>query len=71
LNPNAVVTSLYAGAKIVWPPTLSSQQDVENGIPVKLGSPCERGICLRDDEGPSSVEGMALLWRNCSRQACH
>jgi hypothetical protein len=64
LNPDAVATSLYAGAKIVWLPTLSSQQDVENGIPAKLGRPRERGICLLDDEGrlvPQALQIMDLV----------
>jgi Family of unknown function (DUF6282) len=64
LNPDAVATSLHAGAKIVWLPTLSSQQDVENGIPARLGRPRERGICLLDDEGrlvPAVLQIMDLV----------
>src|SRR4029078_2869429 len=37
LNPPAVETALRAGAAIVWLPTISSQQDVENGVTAMLG----------------------------------
>jgi hypothetical protein len=67
LNPDAVETSLHAGAKIVWLPTLSSQQDVDNGIPAKLGRPRERGISLLDDEGrlvPEVLQIMEMVARH-------
>jgi Family of unknown function (DUF6282) len=51
LNPDAVQTSLRAGAKVVWLPTLSSQQDVDNGIAARLGRPRERGISVLREDG--------------------
>ncbi len=50
LNPGAVETALRDGAAIVWLPTISSQQDVENGVAAMLGVPGP-GIRLLDDEG--------------------
>jgi hypothetical protein len=66
VNPDAVQTSLHAGARIVWLPTLSSQQDVENGIPARLGRPGQRGIRLLDDQGrlvPAVLRIMDLVAR--------
>jgi hypothetical protein len=37
MNPAAVEVALRLGAKIVWLPTLSSRQDVENGVAAQLG----------------------------------
>src|SRR3954466_7261368 len=39
VNPAAVEVALELGARIVWLPTLSSRQDVENGIAAMLGIP--------------------------------
>ena len=50
LNPGAVETALHDGAAIVWLPTISSQQDVENGVAALLGVPGP-GIKLFDDNG--------------------
>ncbi len=50
LNPGAVETALRDGAAIVWLPTISSQQDVENGVAAMLGIPGP-GIRLLDDQG--------------------
>jgi hypothetical protein len=50
LNPGAVETALRDGAAIVWLPTISSQQDVDNGVAALLGVPGP-GITLLDDAG--------------------
>jgi hypothetical protein len=50
LNPVAVEVALRLGAKIVWLPTLSSQQDVENGLAAYLGMPLQ-GLRVIDDDG--------------------
>jgi hypothetical protein len=63
LNPGAVETALRDGAAIVWLPTISSQQDVENGVAALLGIP-GRGIELLDDDGrlvPEVEEILALV----------
>ncbi len=39
LNPAAVETALGLGGRIVWLPTLSSRQDVVNGVAEQLGIP--------------------------------
>jgi hypothetical protein len=49
LNPGAVETALRDGAAIVWLPTISSQQDVLNGVAALLGVPGE-GIELLDEQ---------------------
>src|SRR3989442_3641491 len=50
VNPAAVETALRLGAKIVWLPTLTSRQDVENGVAAKLGI-SGPGISILDDHG--------------------
>ncbi len=50
LNPEAVEIALRLGAKIVWLPTLSSQQDVDNGLAAYLGRPLN-GIRVIDEDG--------------------
>ena len=63
LNPGAVETALRDGAAIVWLPTISSQQDVENGVAAFLGVPGE-GIRLLDEDGnvlPEVQEILALV----------
>jgi hypothetical protein len=60
LNPAAVETALRDGAAIVWLPTISSQQDVENGVAALLGVPGP-GIRLLDDEGRLRQEAEEIL----------
>ena len=60
LNPGAVETALRDGAAIVWLPTISSQQDVENGVAAFLGVPGE-GIRLLDDDGKLRAEVQEIL----------
>lgn len=50
LNPGAVETALRDGAAVVWLPTISSQQDVENGVAAMLNIPGV-GIELLDEHG--------------------
>jgi hypothetical protein len=50
VNPSAVEVALRLGAKVVWLPTLSGRQDVENGIAARLGIPGP-GISVCDGEG--------------------
>jgi hypothetical protein len=50
VNPAAVEVALRLGAKVVWLPTLSSRQDVDNGIGARLGIPGP-GICVCDEQG--------------------
>ncbi|MGZ6966521.1 MAG: DUF6282 family protein [Acidimicrobiia bacterium] len=62
LNPAAVETALRLGGRIVWLPTLSSRQDVENGVAEQLGIPGP-GLTVVDDEGellPAAHEIAAL-----------
>ena len=49
LNPGAVEVALRDGAVIVWLPTISSQQDVENGVVAFLGL-TGPGIRILDDD---------------------
>lgn len=60
LNPGAVETALRDGAAIVWLPTISSQQDVENGVAAMLGIPGE-GIVLLDEAGKLRPEVHEIL----------
>jgi hypothetical protein len=60
LNPGAVETALRDGAAIVWLPTISSQQDVENGVAAFLGVPGE-GIRLLDEDGNLRSEVHEIL----------
>jgi hypothetical protein len=50
VNPTAVETALRDGAAVVWLPTISSRQDVRNGVAALLGIPGD-GIELLDQEG--------------------
>jgi len=50
LNPAAVETALGLGGRIVWLPTLSSRQDVVNGVAAQLGIPGP-GLVVIDDDG--------------------
>jgi hypothetical protein len=65
LNPYAVETALRQGAAIVWLPTLSSQQDVDNGVAAQLGLPLD-GIRVTTADDPTRLtddaqEVMALV----------
>ena len=63
LNPAAVETALRDGAAIVWLPTISSQQDVVNGVAAMLGIPGP-GIELLDEQQrlvPEVEEILALV----------
>ena len=50
VNPTAVETALRDGAAIVWLPTISSHQDVLNGVAALLGIP-GAGIEVLDEGG--------------------
>lgn len=50
MNPAAVEVALALGARIVWLPTLSSGQDVDNGVAAQLGIPGP-GIRITDADG--------------------
>jgi hypothetical protein len=63
VNPAAVETALRLGARVVWLPTLSSRQDVRNGIAARLGFPGP-GIAVCDDDGellPETCEVLDLV----------
>jgi hypothetical protein len=62
LNPAAVESALRLGGRIVWFPTLSSRQDVENGVAAQLGIPGP-GLAVVDEDGdllPAAREIAAL-----------
>jgi Family of unknown function (DUF6282) len=50
LNPAAVETALRLGGRVVWLPTLSSRQDVINGVAAQLGL-TGPGLAVIDDDG--------------------
>src|SRR5206468_6647170 len=50
VNPAAVETALRLGARLVWLPTLSSAQDVANGVAEELGLPGP-GLRVTDKHG--------------------
>jgi hypothetical protein len=63
MNPAAVEVALRLGAKVVWLPTLSSRQDVVNGVAAKLGR-SGPGLVVTDDEGallPATRDILALV----------
>jgi hypothetical protein len=62
VNPAAVEVALRLGAKIVWLPTLSSRQDVENGVAAQLGIPGP-GIAVTEegDDGALLAEAHEVL----------
>src|SRR5262245_62697017 len=60
VNPAAVETALALGAQIVWLPTLSSRQDVENGLAAMLGIPGP-GLVVIDDDGELTDETREVL----------
>lgn len=49
VNPAAVEVALRLGARVVWLPTLSSRQDVINGVAAQLGIPGP-GIVVTDED---------------------
>jgi len=63
MNPAAVEVALRLGAKIVWLPTLSSRQDVVNGVAAQLGLPGPGLVVTGDDGGllAETVEILALV----------
>jgi hypothetical protein len=63
VNPAAVEVALGLGARIVWLPTLSSRQDVDNGVAAQLGIPGP-GIVVTDADDrllPETDEVVALV----------
>ncbi|HET9730936.1 MAG TPA: DUF6282 family protein, partial [Acidimicrobiia bacterium] len=60
VNPAAVEVALDLGARIVWLPTLSSRQDVENGVAAQLGIPGP-GLVVVDDNGALSADTQEVL----------
>jgi hypothetical protein len=60
VNPAAVETALRLGARIVWLPTLTSRQDVLNGVAAQLGIPGP-GLTVTDDDGDLLPETRAVL----------
>ena len=65
LNPAAVETALGLGGRIVWLPTLSSRQDVLNGVAEQLGIPGP-GLVVIDEDGEilPEVPEIAALCRD-------
>jgi hypothetical protein len=63
VNPAAVEVALGLGARIVWLPTLSSRQDVENGIAAMLGIPGPGLVVTDADDAllPETREVLALV----------
>jgi hypothetical protein len=60
MNPAAVEVALGLGARIVWLPTLSSAQDVANGVAAQLGLPGP-GLRVTDDDGELTAATRAVL----------
>jgi hypothetical protein len=62
VNPAAVESALRLGAKIVWLPTLSSRQDVVNGVAAQLGIPGPGYVVTDADDEllPETLEVLAL-----------
>ena len=60
MNPAAVETALLLGARIVWLPTLSSAQDVANGVAAQLGIHGP-GLRIVDDGGELTSETREIL----------
>jgi hypothetical protein len=63
VNPAAVEVALDLGARVVWLPTLSSRQDVVNGVAAQLGIPGP-GLVVTDADGallPETHEVLALV----------
>jgi hypothetical protein len=60
LNPAAVEVALRLGARIVWLPTLSSRQDVVNGVAAQLGIPGP-GLVVTDEDDQLLPETREVL----------
>jgi hypothetical protein len=60
VNPTAVETALRDGAAVVWLPTISSRQDVVNGVAALLGI-SGAGIELLDERGDLRREVQDVL----------
>jgi hypothetical protein len=63
VNPAAVEVALRTGARIVWLPTLSSRQDVINGVAARLGRKGP-GLVVTDEDDqllPETREVLALV----------
>jgi hypothetical protein len=60
MNPAAVEVALRLGARIVWLPTLSSMQDVVNGVAAQLGLPGP-GISVIDADGELTPDTREVL----------
>jgi hypothetical protein len=55
VNPWAVEVALQHGAAIVWLPTLSSQQDIDNGVAAALGMPVTDGLRVTQADDPRQL----------------
>ena len=60
VNPAAVETALRLGGRIVWLPTLSSAQDVANGVAAQLGI-AGPGLRVLDDDGALTGDVQEVL----------
>ena len=60
VNPAAVEVALRLGARIVWLPTLSSAQDVANGVAAQLGIPGP-GLRVIDEDDGLTADTLAVL----------
>jgi Family of unknown function (DUF6282) len=60
VNPAAVEAALRTGAKVVWLPTLSSEQDQRNGVAAQLGIPGP-GCRVVDDKRELTADARAVL----------
>ncbi len=60
VNPAAVEVALDLGARIVWLPTLSSHQDVVNGVAAQLGIPGP-GLVVTDADDSLLTETREVL----------
>ena len=63
VNPAAVEVALGLGARVVWLPTLSSRQDVVNGVAAQLGIPGPGLVVTDADDAllPETHEVLALV----------
>lgn len=64
VNPAAVEVALRLGARVVWLPTLTSRQDVVNGVAAQLGISGPGLVVTDDDTGvllPATLEVLALV----------
>ncbi len=63
VNPAAVEAALGLGARIVWLPTLTSRQDVVNGVAAQLGIPGPGLVVTDEDDSllPETRDVLALV----------